>query len=414
MNNTSNELIKNITNKYNKLYLQNLRFSLNKQINKKYLILNGGGMKGICFFGILQCLIDSNNINNFNIFIGSSVSSLILFLFLIGYSPQELLYFVLNYNFKELLDINIDNLFINNGLNDGLVIKKILISFIKTKQLDDNITFIDLFNKTKKLFIITGTNLTKKQGEYFSFLTTPNMKIIDAIRISTSIPFFFIPYKYNNYYYIDGSCTNDLAIKCLYEQPFINYILLQKDNYDNIKNNILSVYLDDMTNEFKNLFQYSFCVLNVLSQNNINFNDVQSGLIYMDYFTGDVAKIIEGKVKFSEKFIRTAIPCAIFPYENGAQYIICHSNDDSMFPLINKGDFVIIKKIESVDNIDSRIYLFLYKNNIYIKRLNKNINQIVVFSENKEYKTQYISNEDMKDLYILGEIVYTGHAIGQK
>ena len=147
---------------------------------------------------------------------------------------------------------------------------------------------------------------------------------------------------------------------------------------------------------------------------NINFNDVQSGLIYMDYFTGDVAKIIEGKVKFSEKFIRTAIPCAIFPYENGAQYIICHSNDDSMFPLINKGDFVIIKKIESVDNIDSRIYLFLYKNNIYIKRLNKNINQIVVFSENKEYKTQYISNEDMKDLYILGEIVYTGHAIGQK
>lgn len=269
----TNEIIENIK-KYNSSYLQTLRFSLNKQINKKYLVLNGGGMKGICFFGILQCLIDSNNINNFNIYIGSSVSSLILFLFLIGYNPQELLYFVLNYNFKELLNINIDDLFINNGLNDGLIIKKILISFIKSKNINENITFNELYDKTNKLFIITGTNLTKKQGEYFSYLTTPYMKIIDAVRISTSIPFFFIPYYYNNCYYIDGSCTNDLALKCLYEKPFINYILNNNDNLDNIKNNILSVYLDDMTNDFNNLLQYSFCVLNVLSQNNINFEDI--------------------------------------------------------------------------------------------------------------------------------------------
>ncbi len=263
-----------ILKKYNNTYLQSLRFSLNKQINKKYLVLNGGGIKGICFFGILQCLIDSNNINNFEIFVGTSISSLILFLFLIGFTPQELLYFVINYNFKELQQINIDKLFIYNGLNDGLIIKKILLSFIKTKNINENITFKELYDKTNKLFIITGTNLTKKQGEYFSFLTTPDMKLIDAIRISTSIPFYFIPCYYNKCYYIDGSCTNDLAINCLYENPFLKYILNKEDNFDTIKNNILSVYLDDITNEFNNLLQYSFCVLNVLSQNNINFNDI--------------------------------------------------------------------------------------------------------------------------------------------
>ena len=230
-------------------------------------------MKGICFLGVLQYLIDTDNIKNFNIFVGSSVSSIILFLFLIGYTPQDLLYFVMNYNFNEFQQFEIDNLFINYGLNNGEIIKKVLTTFIKSKSLSIDITFKDLYNLTNKLLIITGTNLTKKQGEFFSYLTTPEMKLIDAIRISTSIPFYFIPYKYNDCYYIDGSCTNDLAVNSLYTQPFLNFIL-KNDTFDDIKNNIFSVYLDDINGNYNNIFQYTFCILNVLEQNNINFNNI--------------------------------------------------------------------------------------------------------------------------------------------
>ena len=272
MNNTNN-FLNQISSKYNKQYLQDLRVSLKKIINKKYLVFNGGGMKGICFLGVLQYLIDTDNIKNFNIFVGSSVSSIILFLSLIGYSPQDLFYFIMNYNFNEFQQFEIDNLFMNYGLNNGDVIKKILTTFIKSKNLSIDITFKDLYNLTNKLLIITGTNLTKKQGEFFSYLTTPNMKLIDAIRISTSIPFYFVPYKYNNSYYIDGSCTNDLAINSLYTQPFLNFIL-KNDTFDNIKNNILSVYLDDVNGNYNNIFQYTFCILNVLEQNNIDFNNI--------------------------------------------------------------------------------------------------------------------------------------------
>ena len=264
-----------ILSKYNNEYLDNLRLELKKiaPLNKKYLVFNGGGIKGICFLGVLQCLIDTNNIENIYTFIGSSISSLLLFLYLIGYSPKDLLYFVLNYNFKDLQEINIDQLFINYGLNDGKIIQIILTKFIKSKHIDENITFNELYNLNKKLFIITGTNLTKKKCEYFSFLTTPNMKLLDAIRISVSIPFYFKPYIYNNCYYIDGSCMNDLAINCLYLDPFINFIS-ENENYDDIKNKILSVYLDDTNNNFNNVFQYAFSVLYILEQNNINFKDI--------------------------------------------------------------------------------------------------------------------------------------------
>lgn len=272
MNNTNN-FLNQISSKYNKQYLQDLRISLKKSINKKYLVFNGGGIKGICFLGVLQYLIDTDNIKDFNIFIGTSISSIILFLFLIGYTPQDLFYFIMNYNFNEFQQFEIDNLFMNYGLNNGDVIKKILTTFIKSKNLSVDITFKDLYNLTNKLLIITGTNLTKKQGEFFSYLTTPNMKLIDAIRISTSIPFYFTPYKYNNNVYIDGSCSNDLAVNCLYVQPFLNYIL-KNNTFDNIKNNIFSVYLDDVNGKYNNIFQYTFCILNVLEQNNIDFNNI--------------------------------------------------------------------------------------------------------------------------------------------
>ena len=83
----------------------------------------------------------------------------------------------------------------STNLTQKEVVKKILTTFIKSKNLSVDITFKELYELTRKLLIITGTNLTKKQGEYFSFLTTPDMKLIDAIRISTSIPFYFTPYS---------------------------------------------------------------------------------------------------------------------------------------------------------------------------------------------------------------------------
>ena len=38
-------------------------------------------------------------------------------------------------------------------------------------------------------FIINSTCLTSKKTEYFSVLNYPNMPIIDAIQMSTAIPF---------------------------------------------------------------------------------------------------------------------------------------------------------------------------------------------------------------------------------
>ena len=140
----------------------------------------------------------------------------------------------------------------------------------------------------------------------------------------------------------------------------------------------------------------------------VNLKNIKSGLISVDYYPDKIIDITAGKVKLSDRYVKTMMPSAIFPYEEGAQYIMCHANDDSMYPIILNGDFVIVKKLERDAEIDNQIYLFVYNRNTYIKRLDKNINQIVAFSENKEYKTQYISKDEMAGFYLLGEVIYTG------
>ena len=74
---------------------------------------------------------------------------------------------------------------------------------------NENITFLELYEKTKKKIIITGTCINNKCIDYFSYETTPSMKIIDAIRITMSIPLIYN--KINlciNCYNITCNCDN--------------------------------------------------------------------------------------------------------------------------------------------------------------------------------------------------------------
>jgi NTE family protein len=179
------------------------------------LCISGGGVKGISFLGALSYLLDKKHIdlNNIHTYIGSSVGSIISLLFVLGYSIDELIDFILNFNF-EILEPNIkcENIFTEFGFSNNDKIVLTVEHFIKSKINKKDVTFIDLYNITNNKLIITGTNITDLKLEYFDYINTPNMLVVDAIRISTCIPIIFAPIKYNNKYYIDGCIAAHLPI----------------------------------------------------------------------------------------------------------------------------------------------------------------------------------------------------------
>jgi predicted acylesterase/phospholipase RssA len=102
------------------------------------------------------------------------------------------------------------------GLWKGDVLKNRIAAIIARKTGKPNITFRELEALTKmegsrfKGLTLTGSNLTTSELEYYSVRQTPDMPIVDAVRISASFPVGFQPVIMNGQVKVDGGLLENL------------------------------------------------------------------------------------------------------------------------------------------------------------------------------------------------------------
>ena len=180
--------------------------------NKRILVLSGGGLKGMSHIGVLQAMHDYDCLKNIDTFAGSSIGSIMATLIILGFSPKDIADLILFLDISKLGKFKIDNILNEYGLDNGdkfvLAIKKIFNSM----GFAENTTFKNLYDRTKKKLIVTASCINTKSVVYYSVDTNPDMECIMALRMSISIPFYFTPVKYKNYYYVDGSCIDNYPI----------------------------------------------------------------------------------------------------------------------------------------------------------------------------------------------------------
>ena len=177
-----------------------------------YLCLSGGGTKTICTIGALQALYEKNLLNDVHTYIGSSAGAILGFLLSIGYTPKEIFDYQLDIDFNTLFNVKVTDFFNNYGLDNGRYFMHEVKKAVRKKKVRTALTFEDHFKETKKKLIVTGTCLTTRSVEYFDYTSHPKMKIIDALRISTSIPILFEYVTYDNKVYIDGGILDNLPM----------------------------------------------------------------------------------------------------------------------------------------------------------------------------------------------------------
>jgi NTE family protein len=217
------------------------------------LVLSGGGNSGYSYIGVLKSLED-NNLNNFNTIMGTSIGSLFATFIAMGFTAQEILTnidFSIQYN-----DIDLDNFFTDFGFFKGNDICENIKKVICVK-FNPDITFKELFKITHKKLIITALCLEDKKIEYFSYENHPNLKIIDAIRFSISIPIIFTSKKYNNKYYVDAAMIDNLSITYFNNPKKVLGIKLKRIN-KKITNN---------DNEVKTFGKYMYLLYSCITTN---------------------------------------------------------------------------------------------------------------------------------------------------
>tara|TARA_B100001123_G_C15276425_1_gene1012343 strand:- start:654 stop:1487 length:834 start_codon:yes stop_codon:yes gene_type:complete len=227
------------------------------------LILAGSSSKGSGYIGSLWALYEYNLVNMKNIknIIGCSSGSLLGFMLLLDFNNTMIYKLLKNIDLINLNNFNLNEMFINNGIFNNNNIKVFLKTCLKYKYNINDITFIELYKKTKIKFIIKVYNLSLHKNEYLSYKNNPTMSVITAMQISTCIPIIFKPIKYNNYYYVDGGISNNIPF--LKNKKYKNYLLLYVTTIENNLKNTNYIdyenidYIDYITQLFNiNILEY--------------------------------------------------------------------------------------------------------------------------------------------------------------
>lgn len=203
--------------------------SFNK--NVKAIILSAGAAKGFYQLGALHYLFSNSfefssefkiekeentilNTNKLNVYCGTSVGAAIAGLLACGYTPIDLFVYTCTEDINECwkYDWSIKRLLFDYGI-------------ISIKQMRNYIekaiihkfgyipTFEELYFITGNIFICPAWKLNEdKSMVYFSYKTTPDVNILDAICASSALPIIFTKCMIEDDYYIDGGMFDRLCV----------------------------------------------------------------------------------------------------------------------------------------------------------------------------------------------------------
>ena len=216
----------------------------------KNLVISGGGISGIGILGILKYLSNQKHLDNIQNYLGTSVGSILCFLLIIDYTIEELYYFLMHFDFGKLVsDLSLNTFLDHWGFTDIRKLRFFMKKMMKYKNINSNITFQELYDKTQKKLIVTGSCVNKSKTYYFNHITQPDMKVIDAIMISSCIPLAFAPIKYKDRIWLDGGLLanypiayfdkdieNTLGI-CIYDECYEN-----QNKIDDLESFLLNVF----------------------------------------------------------------------------------------------------------------------------------------------------------------------------
>lgn len=129
--------------------------------------------------------------------------------------------------------------------------------------------------------------------------------------------------------------------------------------------------------------------------------------LILDYYPDIFGSCGNGVFELSQEKEQIIVPKKAFfeKFSPIKQYSVINAKGNSMMPLFYANDRLIVEHWNGEQIIDNKPYIFCYKDEIFIKRLAKNVDQLMIISENKDYDTRKLTGNQLKDVNIIGQIV---------
>lgn len=167
----------------------------------RYLCIGPGGTGIFTMAGFLKrnesALDDVEEIS------GASAGAILGLFISLGYSMDEIVDILFSANMEKFVKIKVASFFTNFGFVDTAPIRE---EFVRMCRCDP--TFAELDKK----FHVAAFCLNTSETVYFSRDSHPDMKVIDAVLMSMSVPLIFSTGRFNGYTYTDGGTTEAFPV----------------------------------------------------------------------------------------------------------------------------------------------------------------------------------------------------------
>ena len=180
----------------------------------EHLVISSAGPDGLIQLGMLQQLQQESilDISTLKSIHGSSAGSILGVLLAMGVPIQEMVDYFIQRPLDKWFKIDMENMFTHKGFVDSSCFEELLLPFFNAYDIPLSITMKEFHERSGMNIHIYTTSVTHMNSVDVNPQTFPELPVIQAISMSSAIPFLFTPIVYKGEYYIDGGLVNHCPI----------------------------------------------------------------------------------------------------------------------------------------------------------------------------------------------------------
>jgi len=166
-----------------------------------HMILSGAGMAGIAYLGILRYLHQEGYTDRIRHVAGTSMGAFFATLWAVGAPMGDLEGYL-----KEYVSTSANMIISFQDKGDRLI-------GILKEYMPEEATFLDIAKQHGCHLAICASCMDTLEPMFFSVNNSPNIRVIDAVKASMSIPFMFEPVVIDGKRYVDGGLTANTPLR---------------------------------------------------------------------------------------------------------------------------------------------------------------------------------------------------------
>ena len=172
--------------------------------DRRWLVLGGGGLKGLSHVGAWQALEEVGV--QFEGILGTSIGALVGACVAAGMGWAELVPRAFALKREDIVRINRRAVWINGIRQESLFVGEALRDYI------DDILPVKRWEELSVPLQVNAVNLETGQTEWFGVGANTDVSMVDAIYASAALPVFYPAARINGGYYVDGGTEHSFAL----------------------------------------------------------------------------------------------------------------------------------------------------------------------------------------------------------